>query len=85
MNLLSIFKYLQALRGFAVTGLGMAMCFALAGCSYLFIGGVEGSYTATGAPLLGKVISRDAQTGKARLKSARPRSNNAKAATAYRR
>jgi hypothetical protein len=43
------------------------MCFALAGCSYLFIGGVEGSYTATGAPLLGKVISRDAQTGEGTL------------------
>lgn len=39
------------------------MCFALTGCYYLFMTGVEGSYAATGAPLLGKVTSRDEQTG----------------------
>ncbi|MFS2179016.1 hypothetical protein ACVITL_002540 [Rhizobium pisi] len=39
------------------------MCFALTGCYYLFMSGVEGSYSATGAPLLGRVTSRDEQTG----------------------
>lgn len=63
MNLLAILKYSRALRGFAVTGSVMVMCFALTGCSYLFMSGVEGSFTATGVPILGKVISTDQQTG----------------------
>ncbi|AOF91850.1 hypothetical protein [Sinorhizobium sp. RAC02] len=35
----------------------------LAGCSYLFVSGVEGAYTATGFPLHGQVSSRDEREG----------------------
>ncbi|QIO76653.1 hypothetical protein ELH99_32475 (plasmid) [Rhizobium leguminosarum] len=63
MKLLPILRCLRALRGFTITGLVMVMCFPLAGCYYLFISGVEGSYTAKGTPLLGEVTSRDEQTG----------------------
>ncbi|NKL02804.1 hypothetical protein GFM02_32355 [Rhizobium leguminosarum bv. viciae] len=63
MNLLPILRCLRALRGFTVTGLGMVLCFPLAGCSYHFMSGVEGSYTATGTPLLGMVSSNDEQAG----------------------
>ncbi|ULR45603.1 hypothetical protein [Rhizobium sp. K102] len=63
MEILSFSKCLRALRPFTVTALAVAMCFALPSCSYLFTTGVEGSYTATGTPLLGLVASQDERTG----------------------
>lgn len=42
-----------------LAGLVTAICFALAGCSYNFVRGVEGSYLATGTPVLGKVTAHN--------------------------
>lgn len=57
MEIPPILNCLQTLRRFTLTSLAMATSFALPSCSYHFMTGVEGSYTATGTPLLGKVIS----------------------------
>lgn len=55
--LLSVLRCAWALRGFTIAVSVAAMGFTLAGCSYLFVRGVEGSYLATGTPVLGKVTA----------------------------
>jgi len=84
--LLAVLRCAWTLRGFTIAGSAVAMGFTLAGCSYLFVRGVEGSYLATGAPMLGKVIaSNESEEMGERLRSARPKGSNARVATAYRR
>lgn len=55
--MLAVLRCAWTLRGFTIAGSAVAMGFTLAGCSYLFVRGVEGSYLATGTPVLGKVIA----------------------------
>jgi hypothetical protein len=63
--LLSVLRCAWALRGFAIAVSVAAMGFTLSGCSYFFVRGAEGSYLATGTPVLGKVTARNEseQTG----------------------
>ncbi len=55
--MLSALRCAWALRGFMIAVSVAAMGFTLAGCSYLFVRGAEGSYLATGTPVLGKVTA----------------------------